>query len=240
MNKNISRCIWGILALLMIGKYQGADSPLQQKAMADQWQALEGRHTVVYYQQSKEEAAMAMRAADLYYPLVAADFQWERQEKPIFVLYHDKKQMAQALGIREEADIPMGAYKGGRIAILSPSVWASGESYAQLEAFLEKGPIAHELIHFAMDDISEGIFPVWLTEGVALYYEKKYTGFEWRPDLKEESRSLSPQCLQNAGEVPVPLFYRKSYELVADFVRVHKEEGLQQYIREKGGRALRY
>lgn len=207
-----------------------------QKALEDgQWHCLEGRYCVVYYQQSREEGEMTMRAADLYYPLVAADFQWKRTEKPIFMLYHDKYQMKTALGLSEKAPIPMGAYQGGRIAVLSPSVWAAGESGKRTDAFLETGPVAHELVHFAMDDTVKGGYPTWLTEGVALYYEKKYTGFEWRPDLKDASGQLNPETLRHSfQELPVALAYRKSFDLVEGYVNAYGETALQNYIRAIG------
>ena len=218
----------GKVSSMEIAKLKVIDNSNSQSG---EWNHMDGKYCVVYFKLLPEEAATLMRAADVYFPMTAADFNWKRTEKPIFVLYHDKKEMAKTLGIEQSKPVPMGAYSQGRISVLSPSLWAEGGDAFRIDMFLEKGPVAHELVHFAMDDTLEGTYPLWLAEGVALYYENKYTGFEWRPDLREQSRLLNVQHLSvRFHDLPVDLAYRKSFDLVKHYVSVYGEEGLQQYL----------
>lgn len=236
--RDVFYCILIIVCILAAVHVKGSiigQKAVQQKvidtSVEKDWNVLEGQYSVVYYKKNSEEAAMVMRAADAYFPMVAADFKWQRKEKPIFILYHEKKEMAVALGLDQSAKLPMGAYQGGRIVLLSPSLWAIGNSAQITDTFLEKGPVSHELVHFAMDDTVGKAYPSWLGEGVALYYEKKYTGFEWRSDLQWESSKLDPRALEaNFQSLPPAVAYRKSYELVAAYVKIHGEKGLQEYI----------
>ena len=39
--------------------------------------------------------------------------------------------------------------------------------------FLERGPVVDEMIHFAVDDKTKGNCEQFLSEGIALYYERK-------------------------------------------------------------------
>ena len=41
----------------------------------------------------------------------------------------------------------------------------------------------HELTHLVVDDLAGGNFPVWFTEGSALYMEYMLLGYEWGRDL---------------------------------------------------------
>ncbi len=49
------------------------------------------------------------------------------------------------------------------------------------------------MIHFAVDDKTKGNCEQFLSEGIALYYEEKYTNFLW--DIKErmKNRLLLPK-----------------------------------------------
>lgn len=221
----------------------------------DGWQMAQGQYVRVFYQgntaEIRQEAQMIQRVADSYFPAIQGDFQWDRKEKLDFILFHDKAAMAKVLHMEIAEDkeanttrrlqkeqriknktLPMGAYYENKILVLSPSLWTQESHDAMgLDEFLEKGPVVHEMVHFALDEKVSGTYPLWLTEGVALYYEKKYIGVEWRPDLEEECKDISMEDLgYRFRQLPAATAYRRSYELIADFVEKKGEQALQEYI----------
>lgn len=197
-----------------------------------QWITLEGIYCKVYYQKNPQEAQMILHMADTYYPWIAKDFDWNRADKLEFVLFHNEDAMKKALNIHGDRQVPMGAYYKGAASILSPSIWVqNGESWKQTEEFLENGPVVHEMIHFAIDEKAKGEYPHWFSEGVALYYEKKYTGYEWRTDLKDEAQVITMEQLYHEFETLDPsVSYRKSFDWVNGYVRKFGEEKLQELL----------
>lgn len=218
----------------------------------DGWQIAQGQFVRVFYQGNTaeilQEAQMIQRVADTYFPAIQGDFQWDRKEKLDFILFHDKAAMAKVLHMEivEEKEssimqqerriknktLPMGAYYDNKILVLSPSLWTQASQDAMgLDEFLEKGPVVHEMVHFALDEKVAGTYPLWLTEGVALYYEKKYIGVEWRPDLEKECKDISMEDLEyRFRQLPAATAYRRAYELIANFVEKKGEQALQEYI----------
>lgn len=233
--------LFGILCFLTFFVLKDTPNTIQNKfayhrvfsgMTKEPWQIEEGKYCRVYYTDGLEDAEMTARIADSYYPMVAADFAWNRKDKLVFVLYQDGAAMAKALGMKEEESVPMGAYCSQMVAVLSPSNWTQEqENWLQVEDFLENGPIVHEMVHFALDEKAGGPYPLWFSEGVALFYEKKYTGFEWRADLKGCCHSISMEDLAyRFQDLDTDMAYRKSYECVAGFVERYGEDVLQKRI----------
>ena len=239
----IEKMVWLVFLCLLVG---GAERKYQETVRMDrfqnkflvesfstQWRMLEGEYAMVYYRENAEEARMILDLADSYFPMVARDFSWNRKEKVEYVLYDDSLEMKQALQMKEEDALPMGAYYHGAAAVLSPSLWAKGnEDWQRAEEFIENGPVVHEMLHFAMDEVSKGRYPHWFSEGVALYYEKKYTGFEWAKEEKAKSKEITMEELYHGFDKLNPaLAYRKSYDWVRGFVSQYGEDALQELIR---------
>ncbi len=233
--------MFGMICLLAVLVSKAAPREVQKKFVhnlalspvtKEFWRVEEGKYCRVYYEEGQEEAEMTMRIADSYYPMVSADFGWNRKEKLDFMLYQDGADMGRALGMNEGEPLPMGAYYSGLVVVLSPSQWTKERgNWQQTEEFLEKGPVVHEMVHFALDEKAGGAYPLWFSEGVALYYEKKYTGFEWRKDLKGYCDSISMEDLTyRFQELDTAAAYRKSYECVTGFVEKYGEKALQQRI----------
>lgn len=189
----------------------------------------EGKYSIVYFTKNSPYIDLIIRVADTYYPLVTNDFQYTPNKKAEFLLYNDKQLLSKALNVKT---VPMGAYYGGIIHILEPQFWTDETTESKItDDFLENGPIIHELIHFVMDEKMHGDYSLWFTEGVALYYEKKYTGFEWRKDLKEKSKTITLEQLEkNFVYLDSATAYRKSYDIVNELVKKIGESGLQSVI----------
>jgi hypothetical protein len=183
----------------------------------------------IYYKEPDQDYVETVaQCLDFYAPLIYADFSVEETPDVTVIIYENARAMAEALGIDENA-APMGLYYGGAIHILSPSAWIENgpERYVK-EKFVKEGPLIHELTHLTTDIKTGGNYSIWLTEGVALYYENKYAAFEWRADLKEESASLSIDDLENHfRNLDEAAAYRRSYDIVNDYVARNGEDALQ-------------
>lgn len=198
------------------------------------YKIVEGIHSNVYYQKEKEYAELIQRQADTYYAMIAEDFKWNRTDKINFILFETKEDFTSSLLYRGE--IPMGVYYNGVIAILSPNLWKGEKENWQIkDDFLEKGPVVHEMIHFAVDDKTKGNCEQFLSEGIALYYEEKYTNFLW--DIKENEKQIAitkKQLKENFNQLDSSVAYWKSYEWVKKFVECYGEKALQEALKQKG------
>lgn len=189
----------------------------------------EGKYSILYFTKYSPYIDLILRVTDTYYPLIANDFQYSAQKKVELLLYDNEEKLSKALNVKT---IPMGAYYGGMIHILEPQLWTSETTESKItDDFLENGPIIHELIHFVIDEKMHGEYSLWFTEGVALYYEKKYTGFEWRKDLKEKSKTITLEQLEKKFVyLDSAIAYRKSYDIINELVKKIGESGLQSMI----------
>lgn len=243
MQSRIDKILWLVFLWIFLAgiarKYQEdfINNNLQNKYQANasysEWRMQEGEYAVVYYRENVQEAQMVLDLADSYFPMIAKDFNWNRKEVVKYVLYDNREEMRKALHMKPSEQLPMGAYYHGVAAVLSPSLWTQGdEDWQKAEEFIENGPVVHEMIHFAMDETANGEYPHWFSEGVALYYEKKYTGFEWSADVREKSKAIAMEELYHKFDAIEPdLAYRKSYDWVNGFVGVYGEEALQELIK---------
>ncbi len=208
------------------------------KEAQNQWYQIEGNYSRVYYQTEKEIAQMIQRQADTYYSMIAKDFDWKRTEKIDFMLFETKQMFMSSFFY--EGEIPMGVYYKGVIGIVSPNLWDVQKQGGQkTDYFLEKGPVVHEMIHFAVEEKTKGNCPRFLTEGIALYYEKKYTGFLWYIAEEEKQKQITKAKLEKEfDQIDVSLSYWKSYEWVAKFVECYGEETLQKALQQKGEKEI--
>jgi hypothetical protein len=173
-------------------------------------------------------------SVNLFYPLLLADFNlpFDEAGRLQIVLFPSQTSLENAIG-RRYSYVPMGVYFGGIINIVSPHVWLAGEIHVITDRFIREGPMIHEMAHFVLDIKTNGNYPLWFTEGVALFYEYKYAAFEWRPDLKHEASLLcAAELTQNFRSHDESLSYRKVFDIIDAYVSAHGERGLQAVIRE--------
>ncbi|MGI6702583.1 MAG: peptidase MA family metallohydrolase [Clostridia bacterium] len=104
--------------------------------------------------------------------LVSEYFGYKPQKKIYLTVYHDREQLQRGLRLPYRGTT-LGAYYAGTISVLSPNVWGDEGDQA------EGGLYIHELTHLIMADMAGGNYPLWFTEGMALYQEHINTGFEW-------------------------------------------------------------
>jgi hypothetical protein len=185
----------------------------------------------IYY--TEKDAAyvpLVRNMADYYLPLLLHDFGDSPGNRPAIVLYPDVQAFEKAVGRVEP--LPLGAYCNGVIDILSPSVWITDARDTDKQAyFIRYGPLIHELAHYAVDVKLGDKCDTWLAEGLALYYEYKYTGVEWRPDLALQADRLTyAQLRGNFRRLDEQLAYRKAFDVVKNYVNKYGEAQLQAVL----------
>ena len=185
---------------------------------------------IYYTDHDKEYIPLIKRLTDFYLPLLLNDFRIHSPKRVIIIIYSDPARFKANLG--EPDVLPLGAYYGGAVNIISPSLWMTNayDAFAK-DYFIQYGPLIHELAHFAMDlSVGKPLKP-WLSEGVALYYEYKYTGVEWRPDLAKKASNITIAELNDSfRKLDDRIAYRKAFDAVRVFVREYGEDRLQQLL----------
>lgn len=192
---------------------------------------VENGYARIYYADEDTEYINVIKSAvDLYYPLLAVDFGFEAP-LAVIVIYPDKESMANNIN-NSSGETPMGAYYGGIINILSPRLISDDSSEAaNKNFFLDKGPIIHELAHLLLDKKTDGNYEMWFSEGLALFYEYKYTAFEWRSDLKEKSREITlSQLRRNFRDIDESVAYRRAFDIVNDIAMSEGEGRLRDIV----------
>jgi len=172
----------------------------------------------------------------LFYPLLLADFGLTLEEagRLDIVVFPDQPSLEAAMG-RRYTYVPMGVFFAGIINIISPTVWITGTDEEITERFMREGPVIHEMVHFVLDVKTNGNYPLWFTEGVALFYEYKYAAFEWRPDLRYTASHLcATDVSANFRDFCETLSYRKVFDIIMYYIKAHGENGLQEIIAELG------
>ena len=185
----------------------------------------------IYYFKENPYINMILEMVSIYYPIICNDFRYTNNEKLNIYLFSSEKTMKEYLYLDKA---PMGCYYKGDIYILSPELWIKNKNHSEIvDSFLKNGPVVHEIVHLILDKKLNTLYPVWFTEGIALYYEEKYIGFKWRDDLDKESNDV---CLDKLNEnfeyVYEDLAYKKSYNEIKRFVDINGENGLQSIIEE--------
>ena len=186
---------------------------------------------IYYTDQDAEYIPLILRLTDFYLPLILNDFGISNPKRVVIVVYSNPSQFKAAVG---QLDVlPMGAYYGSVINLISPYLWMTNaqDAFAK-DYFMQYGPLIHELTHYAVDLRVGKPLRTWLSEGVALYYEYKYTGVEWRPDLAKKAAGISMSELNdNFRQIDESVAYRKAFDAVRVFVRKYGEASLQQMLK---------
>lgn len=129
----------------------------------------------------------------------------------------------------------MGVYWAGSIRILSPGEWIKGDDLKK--QFIEEGPMVHEFTHLMVDEITQGNYNRWWTEGIAQYFEKKITGFVFANPFSR-GRDLEYYELatleEKFDELEQSIAYWESLEAIQYIVEVYGEDTLFTILEEQG------
>lgn len=173
------------------------------------------------------------KEAERQMTLVSDYFEYQPKGKITLIVYPNKEDLEKGLRL-SSGGTTLGAYYAGTISIISPRKWGAEGQEA------EDGLYLHELTHLIMDDMAGGNYPVWFTEGLALYQEYLATGFEWGKDyiFKEQPYTLGELTMQ-FNKLDQFLAYKQSFLIVKDIMeRSSREEVLSLFGLLKKGESF--
>lgn len=196
----------------------------------------ESQHFVYRFtEKDKDIVGLVMQDAEKSYNELTKIFGYIPKGKITIIIFPSIDSMNMAIGLPPDARA-MGLYSCGFISILSPKEWITANNPEQFKEIFDKsGPTLHELAHYFVDAKSNGNYPEWFTEGVALYFEKAINGTEWGKGVNYEMRPYTVEELTNNFEnLNQDFAYRCSLEIVSDYVDKYGLDKLIQSINRLG------
>lgn len=168
-------------------------------------------HFTIYFKTDEKDIAEATgNIIEEHYEEVCSYFDYYPKGDIPIIIYDKKKTLMDT--VKLEGDIPpVGVYYGGTINLLSPNIWIKENN---IEEYKKNTPVIHEFTHLIVDEKTRGNYPLWLTEGLALFMEKKTIGFEWKEGIGETSNISLKDLNDNFDDIKIEIAYRKSYEAI--------------------------
>ena len=196
--------------------------------------SLEGDHVRVRFQPADARyAGMVLEAAEKFYRPVADKYSLQTNRKVTVMVYPSREELNASFGwpANESA---MGVYWGGVIRVLSPASWVEGGDPGQMrEAFINSGPMAHELTHLAVDYATRGNCPRWFTEGLAQLEEYRLTGFRFADEDRAGGDQFYSLNDMDRGFDDLPdqaLAYREALSAVEYINALYGEDKLLEIV----------
>ncbi|MEO1172321.1 MAG: tetratricopeptide repeat protein, partial [Myxococcota bacterium] len=168
----------------------------------------------------------------------------ERGEKIAVEIYPDARGLSAATGLPLKAIATTGTIavaKFHRLMIISPLATADGYSWGDT--------LAHEYCHLVISKKSRNNIPIWLHEGIAKYYEKRWSDDPGRP-LSPWSESLladatrtgkfitfaqmHPSMALLPSQKDAALAFAQVATVVEYFNRVHGEDSVANVLGSAG------
>lgn len=181
----------------------------------DNFETLETEHFIIKYEKEDEHyAEFAGNILDKHYYSICDMYGYYPSDKSTVIIYNDEEDFLKNLKF-DRGNTPLGVYYSGTINILSPDIWLSdGEKLDEIYEF--SGTAIHEFAHLLVDDMTRGNYPMWLTEGLALYTEYKITGYEWPSYFSDVSEITLEDLNKRFNDIDQNAAYRKSFEVVKE------------------------
>lgn len=148
------------------------------------------------------------------------------------ILYPSLHSLQQQLRISPGADV-LGAYYGKRINVLSPRAWKVGDRFSCGQDQL-KNTVLHEMAHMFVDVLAQGNFPLWFTEGTALYIEYDTLDYEWAANVPMKKLFPVDELDARLNSKDGNLAYRQSFLMVRKLVETGGKKKLLDLIKEAG------
>lgn len=230
-----------LAAVLLLVRYKGVlftkvhpavlylESQRISYGVAD-FEQLEDDHFVIRHEPDDTAAAEQVRSiANNWGSQVLNFFEYEPSDKIGIVMYSREDDLKGVLRI-PEGQSATGAYAGGIINLLSP---ASLEGMDQDPDSLVN-VFVHELAHLALDDISKGNYPLWFTEGSALYLEYTLLDYEWGSGLPKEPAYSMEDLTYRFNALDEQMAYRQSFLIVKGLIQEYGRESYLSFLHSLG------
>lgn len=172
-----------------------------------------------YTENDKNSISYIKENAEKSYNELSEIFDYNFKTKLIIIIFPSTDEMNNVLKLPNEQK-SIGLYYSGFISVLSPGEWVNNKNFkVQKTVFEQNGIILHELVHFFVDIKTNGNYPQWFTEGVALFFEKELIGNEWG---KGQVYNIKPykveELTQKFNELNIDYAYRRSYEIISSYL----------------------
>ncbi len=213
--------LWALAALagLLAFHFDGI-RPLSSLSLTVQTE-----HFQLFYSPGADRMAVltADSAERAWAELTAAGYVLPTEKRIEIRLYPNTKTLAQSLGW-EKNEKAMGAYFQKKIAVLSPEMWMN--NVTDEKEFDVKGPMLHELVHLLVDEMTEGNYNRWWTEGMAQFIEKSFHDTQMSQPSEVEAFYSLHELEQNFDSIPVSQSYWQSLLAIEYIAQTYTEDAL--------------
>ncbi|MGF7184028.1 hypothetical protein GGQ84_000103 [Desulfitispora alkaliphila] len=218
--------------------YQGIKTAVQMqlKFNRDNWEVKTRDNFTVYYRPEDQGAVpLVLSVGEEAHEKVNEALNYSPQVDIPIVIYPDRESLNRSFGWDSDVSA-MGVYWAGAIKILSPQAWIEeDEPEAVAERFKYAGPVVHEYVHLVVDYKTRGNYPRWFTEGLAQYWEREITGFQFDSPEGSLDQELYPLARMDAEFDNLDnqaLAYSQSLALVEFFYLQYGEEKMELLLTE--------
>ncbi len=175
------------------------------------------KHFIIKYTSSDENLVnLVANTSENYYEDVCSLFKYYPDNKTVVILYEDSEEFLKNSNLQKSKP-PMGVYYASTIQILSPKFWTDPDENLE-DKFIKEGPMVHEFTHLIVDNITKGNYPLWFTEGLALYSEYVITDYEWGKNIEDNNIYTIDELNNKFNELDQYLAYTQSFRVVKHIV----------------------
>ena len=194
------------------------------------YEQLEDDRFVIRYKAGDASAAGLVETIAANWGSKVLDFFGYQPSDPIDVVIFSHEEDLKGVLRIPQGQSATGAYAGGMINLLSPD---SLEGMNQDPDSLVN-VFVHELAHLALDGICKGNYPLWFTEGSALYMEYALLGYEWGSGLSEEPDYTMEDLTYRFHTLDENMAYRQSFLLVKGLIEKYGRESYLDFLHSLG------
>lgn len=167
----------------------------------------------ILYTDNYEFARITGEVLEKYHYNICKKLNCFPNKKVPIIIYDTQEELLKTIRLKKE-NSPIGAYYSGIIHLLSPIEWIEDKVNIN-EIYRETTPVIHEFTHLLIDKKTKNNYPIWFTEGIALYIEDKLMGVKWEEGKGQTSNISLEELNDNFSNLNQGVAYRKSYEVVS-------------------------
>ncbi|WP_432405770.1 peptidase MA family metallohydrolase [Wukongibacter sp. M2B1] len=195
----------------------------------EDYEEIETEHFIIRHNTDDlDTLELVERASEEYYDEICKQYDYYPTDKTIVVLYENSEELLENANLAKSKP-PMGVYYASTIQILSPKIWCPEDEDIE-SIFMNEGPMVHEFTHLIIDDITKGNYPLWFTEGLALYSEYIYTGYEWGKEIEEEKIYTIDELTNNFNNLDQYVAYTQSFRMVKHMVDTYGFNSVKEIL----------
>ncbi len=191
---------------------------------------IEHDNFVIHHDEDDARAAyLLMSIADSWALQVLDFFRYQPSSSIDIILFSNEEDLKGVLRI-PQGQSAIGAYAGGMINLLSPDSQEGMDESTDPMANV----FVHELAHLVLDEICKGNYPLWFTEGSALYLEYVLLDYEWGSGLAERPNYTMEELTYRFSNLDDHMAYRQSFLLVKGLIQEYGQDSYLEFLHHLG------